>query len=145
MRSYKSVYTCTRNNGRGLLVNIIIAVFLTKILPMLRFNENRVYFFYFVTWISMIFWTVLVVFTTILVRKSWKPKWYSWSAKKKKIETTWPPGWARGPEWSAKRSAPALQPSRVAKWFKFFFCTSWIPHWFSRFSDQNRRDYLQDG
>ena len=127
MRSYKSVYTCTRNNGRGLLVNIIIAVFLAKISPMLRFNENRVYLFYFVTWISVIFWTVLLV-----SRRFWsenlETKVVSWSAKKQ-IETTWPPGWARGPERSAF----------------FFSCTSWIPLWFSRFSDQNRREYHQDG
>ena len=121
MRSYKSVYTCTRNNGQGLLVNILIAVFLAKISPMLRFNANRVYFFYFVTWISMIFWTILVVFTTILARQSWKPKWYSWSAKKKKNETTWWLGWALGPSLHFSRSAPALEPSRVAKWFQFFF------------------------
>ena len=122
MGSYKSVYTCTRNNGRGLLVNFIIAVFLAKISPMLRFNENRVYFFYFVTWISMTFWTVLVVFTTILVRKSWKPKWYSWSAKT-----------LRAP---LRPSSPAGWPSGFNL---FLFCTSWN-HFGFKISDQNRRE-----
>ena len=128
MRIYKSVYTCTRNNGRGLLVNIIIAVFLAKISPMLRFNENRVYFFYFVTCISMIFWYVLVVFTTILVRKSWKPKWYSWSAKKKN-----------------SRSTPALEPSRVAKWFQFIFILHFMkPLWFQDFWPKSSWNHQDD-
>ena len=140
MRSYKSVYTCTRNNGRGLLVNIIIAVFLAKISPMLRFNENRVYFFYFVTWISMIFWTVLVVFTTILVRKSWKPKWYSWSAKKKKLK---PLGHPAGLEGRSGALRAPLRPSSPAGWPSgfnlFLFCTSWN-HFGFKISDQNRRE-----
>ena len=34
MCSDKSVYTCTRNNGQGLLVNILIAVFLAKRAPL---------------------------------------------------------------------------------------------------------------
>ena len=122
MRIYKSVYTCTRNNGQGLLVNIIIAVFLAKISPMLRFNENRVYFFYFVTCISMIFWYVLVVFTTILVRKSWKPKWYSWSAKKKNwnhLATRL--GSRAGAERFALHSGPRAQPGGQVVSIYFYF------------------------
>ena len=44
------------------------------------FQWNPDFVFYFVIWISFIFFTFLVVLTTILARQSWKPKWYSWSA-----------------------------------------------------------------
>ena len=82
---------------------------MAKISPMLDFNENRVYFFYFVIWISLIFLTFLVVFTTILAKKSWKPKWYSWSAKKK--------------NWNhlVARLGPRAQPGHQVVSIYFFF------------------------
>ena len=115
---------------------------------MLDFNRNRVYFFYFVTWISLIFLTFLVVFTTILARKSWKPKWYSWSAKKNKFK---PLGASAGPSGlrSGLRSAlrapfrPPLRPSGPAEapsGFNFFlFRTSWN-HFGFKISCQNSRE-----
>ena len=45
------------------------AVFLSKISPKQDFNRNRAYFFYFVTWISLIIWSLLVVFTNIFGKK----------------------------------------------------------------------------
>ena len=37
---------------QGFVSKVIIAAFLAQISPMLDFNVNRVYFFYFVIWIS---------------------------------------------------------------------------------------------
>ena len=80
-------------------------------------NRNRVFFF-FVTWFQWFFWIVLVV-----SRRFWseilKPKWFHEVQNKNKL--------------------------KPLAGFNFFFCTSWIPLWFSRFSDQNRRGYHQDG
>ena len=56
---------------------IIKAVFLSKISPKRDFNVNHAYFFYFVTWISLIFLMVSVVFMDILVGKFENLGWYS--------------------------------------------------------------------
>ena len=90
-----------------------------KIQPMLDFNENPVYFFYFVTWISLFFLTFLVVFTTILARKSWKPKWYSCSAKKK-INHLVPQLGRRFALRFGLRSGPRAQPSHQVVSIFFF-------------------------
>ena len=78
-----------------------IAVFMTKISPMLDFNVNNVYFHILWPWYQWFFWTFLVVFTNILARKSWNPRWYSWSARWKKLK---PFG---------------------SSWAVFLFCTKW--------------------
>ena len=99
---------------------------MAKISPMLDFNGNRVYFFYFVTWISLIFWTFLVVFTTILARKSWKPKWYSWSAKKKNwnhlvIRLGSRAGAEREARSGGRSGGPRAQPSHQVVSIYFYF------------------------
>ena len=58
-------------------IKIIIAVFLAKISTKRDFNVNHAYFFYFVTWISLIFLMVSGVFKDILAAKIENLGWYS--------------------------------------------------------------------
>ena len=72
---------------KDLHYKIIIAVFLAKISPKQDFMVNHAYFFYFVTWISLIFLMVSGVFTDIYCeQKIENLGWYSWN-QTKKIET----------------------------------------------------------
>ena len=71
--------------------------------PMLDFMVNHSYFFIFVTWISLIFFYNFEWYSRKWWQKKLKLWWYSWKAKKEKIETTWCPGWALAPRWRAGR------------------------------------------
>jgi len=53
------------------------AAFLAKISPKRDFNGNHAYFFYFVTWYSLIFLMIPVVFTDIFAGKIENLGWYS--------------------------------------------------------------------
>ena len=100
---------------------------------MLDFNANRVYFFYFVIWISWIFLTFMLVFTSILARKSWNQSGIH-EVRKKKIETTCWPGWALGPP--LRPSGPA---GSASGFNLFLFRTSWN-HFGFKISCQNTRE-----
>ena len=73
------------------------AAFLAKISPKRDFNGNHAYFFYFVTWYSLIFLMVSVVFTDIFRTIKLKTLVVFMKPNKKKIETSEAPRWARGP------------------------------------------------
>ena len=101
---------------------------------MLDFNKNPAYFFIFVTWYSLIFWTVLVVFTNTFDSKSCNHGGIH-EVRQKKAETTWASGWALGPPLRpplrASRSAPALGPNQMPKWFQLIFLPNFMkPPWF---------------
>ena len=107
------------------------AVFLSKISPMLHFNINHSYFFYFGTWISLIFLEFCVVFTNLLAGKfETLVVFMKWG--KKKLKPIWRPGWARGPPLrpplratrSAPASAPALGPSLGTRWVSTYFISA---------------------
>ena len=88
---------------KALYYKIIIAVFLTKISPKQDFMVNHAYFFYFVTWISLIFLMISGVFTDIF----WEQKienlgWYSWNQTKKNWNFS---GTPLGPRASVRRFA----------------------------------------
>ena len=91
------------------------AAFLAKILPKRDFNANHAYFFYFVTWYSLIFLMVSVVFTDIFRRIKFKPWVVFMKPNKKKNWNLW--GTPLGP----RASAPALGPSGVPQRFQFIF------------------------
>ena len=94
---------------------------MSKISQNQDFNVNRAYFFYFVTWISLIIWSLLVVFTNIFGNKI--------SASR-----------------SAPASVPALGPSRPPEKFQFFFTEFQEYHlWFQIFLPKNIREYHQKG
>ena len=68
---------------KDLHYKIIIAVFLAKISPKQDFMVNHAYFFYFVTWISLIFLMVSGVFTDIYCEQKLENLgWYSWNQTK---------------------------------------------------------------
>ena len=81
------------------------AELLAQISPMLDINKNPVYFFIFVTWYSLIFWTVLVIFTNTFGSKSLNHGGIH-EVRQKKAETTRALGWALGPP-----LRPPLRPS----------------------------------
>ena len=82
---------------------------------MLDFNGNRVYFFYFVIWISWFFLTFMVVFTSILARKSWNQSGIH-EVRKKKLKQLADPA---GP--SGLRSGPRAQPGQQVVSIYFYF------------------------
>ena len=90
---------------------IIIAVFLTKISPKQDFMVNHAYFFYFVTWISLIFLMVSGVFTDIFGSKKLKTLGGIHETRQKKIETSRAPRWARGPSLRPPFVASLLSPA----------------------------------
>ena len=126
---------------KALYYKIIIAVFLTKISPKQDFMVNHAYFFYFVTWISLIFLMLSGVFTDIF----WEQKienlgWYSWN-QTKKIETSRAPRWALGPPFVASLLSPALGPSGVPEKFQFIFLSGFMkPPKVSIFAPKNIRE-----
>ena len=100
------------------------AVFLSQISPMLDFNKNPAYFFIFVTWYSLIFWTVLVVFTNTFGSKSWNHGGIHEVRQKKSWNQL---GICLGP----RASAPALGPKQIPNWFQLIFLPNFMkPPWF---------------
>ena len=100
------------------------AVFLSQISPMLDFNKNPAYFFIFVTWYSLIFWIVLVVFTNTFGGKSWTHG----GIHEVRLKKSWNHfGMCLGP----RASAPALGPKHMPKWFQLIFLPHFMkPPWF---------------
>ena len=86
--------------------------------PMLDFMVNHSYFFILVTWISLI---IIWIFGGIHENVTRKNRNFGGihGRQKKKIETTWRPGWALGPPLRPSASAPALEPSLGTRWFQF--------------------------
>ena len=87
---------------------------------------NHAYFFYFVTWISLIFLIVPGVFTDILGSKKLKTLGGIHETRQKKIETSRAPRWALGPPFVASLLSPALGPSGVPEKFQFIFLSGFM-------------------
>ena len=90
-----------------------IPVFLSKISPKSDFIRNHSYFFYFWTWISLIFLKFWVVFTNLLAGK-FETLVVFMKFENKKIETH------LAPRLGPRTSAPALGPSLGARWVSIF-------------------------
>ena len=121
-----------------------IPVFLSKISPREDFIRNHSYFFYFWTWISLIFLEFWLVFTNLLAGK-FETLVVFMKFEKKKLKPIWRLGWALGPPLRpplrASRSAPALGPSGVTEKFKFIFLSGFMkPPKVSIFAPTNIRE-----
>ena len=86
--------------------------------PMLDFMVNHSYFFIFMTWISLIIIGILGGIHENVVRKNWNFGGIH-GRQKKKIETTWCPGWALRPPLRPSAETEARGPSLGTRWFQF--------------------------
>ena len=104
---------------------------------MVDFNGNRLYFFYF-DLDFMHYINLLGGIHEYFGKKIFKPRWYSWSAKKKSWNHL---GIRLGP----RASAPALGPSLGARWVSIYFIFELHEyHQSFKFSCQKIREYPQN-
>ena len=99
---------------------------MAKISPKQDFMVNHAYFFYFVTWISLIFLIVPGVFTDILGSKKLKTLGGIHETRKKKLKLLGHPARPSGLRSSLRSSLRPSGPAGCPRSFNLFFClVSW--------------------